>query len=126
MQAVGEELTGERQQAWQDWLQQYKAVLRGEGQSDELRIQLQNSANPCYIPRNHLLQVCIDQAEKGDFTEVGSCISSLQDYRLQLHRDRSANSYCIVESSLADLLKACRDRVELSLCQVTEKLSIPA
>ena len=117
MQVVGEELTEERQQAWQDWLQQYKAVLRGEGQSDEQRIQLQNSANPCYIPRNHLLQVCIDQAEEGDFTEVGSCILfCLQDHSLQLHRDRSANSCCIVESSLADWLKACRDRVELLLC----------
>ena len=28
---------------------------------------MQDSANPCYIPRNHLLQTAIEAAEKGDY-----------------------------------------------------------
>lgn len=69
-EAVGTELTPERQQAWKLWLGQYKAALKAEGQSHEQRKQLQDSANPCYIPRNHLLQKAIEQAEAGDFSEV--------------------------------------------------------
>lgn len=70
LQAVGQDLSPARQQAWQDWVEQYKEVLRANGQSDEQRIQLQNRSNPCYIPRNHLLQTCIEKAEEGDFSEV--------------------------------------------------------
>ena len=70
LQAVGQDLSQARQQAWQDWVEQYKEALRANGQSDEQRIQLQNRSNPCYIPRNHLLQTCIEKAEEGDFSEV--------------------------------------------------------
>ena len=31
---------------------------------------MQDSANPCYIPRNHLLQKAIEAAEKGDYGPV--------------------------------------------------------
>jgi uncharacterized protein YdiU (UPF0061 family) len=74
LQAVGTELTPERQQAWKQWLGQYKAALKAEGQSHEQRKQTQDSANPCYIPRNHLLQKAIEQAEAGDFSEVTTCL----------------------------------------------------
>ena len=60
----------EQQENWKEWLTQYKTVLKSEGQSSEQRIQQQNSANPCYIPRNHLLQKAIEKAEKRDFSEV--------------------------------------------------------
>lgn len=69
-QALGQDLPAERQQAWKQWLGQYKAALKSEGQSNKQRIQQQNSANPCYIPRNHLLQEAIEHAEVGDFSEV--------------------------------------------------------
>ena len=74
MQAVGQELIEERQKSWKQWLRQYKTVLRSEGQSNEHRIQQQNGANPCYIPRNHLLQKAIEKAEAHDFSEV-QCIA---------------------------------------------------
>ena len=67
---MGSELSPERQQAWKEWLGEYKAALKAEGQSNEQRIRMQNSANPCYIPRNHLLQKAIEQAEEGEFSEV--------------------------------------------------------
>ena len=70
MQAVGQELPEERQESWKQWLRQYKTVLKSEGQSNQDRIQQQNSANPCYIPRNHLLQKAIEKAEAHDFSEV--------------------------------------------------------
>jgi len=74
LQAVGTELTPERQQAWKQWLGQYKVALKAEGQSHEQRKQTQDSANPCYISRNHLLQKAIEQAEAGDFSEVTGCL----------------------------------------------------
>lgn len=77
-----EEVPEDRQQAWQDWLQQYKALLKAEGQSNEQRIQTQNSANPCYIPRNHLLQNCIELAlELSDFSEVSSIMHGILHFR---------------------------------------------
>ena len=76
MQAVGQDLPEERQKSWKQWLQQYKAILKSEGQSNEQRVRQQNSANPCYIPRNHLLQKAIEKAEAHDFSEV-QCISSI-------------------------------------------------
>ena len=76
MQAVGQQLPEERQESWKQWLRQYKTVLKSEGQSNQQRIQQQNSANPCYIPRNHLLQKAIEKAEAHDFSEV-QCTSPL-------------------------------------------------
>lgn len=70
MQAVGQTLSAERQESWKQWLRQYRTVLKSEGQSNEQRMQQQNSANPCYIPRNHLLQKAIEKAEAHDFSEV--------------------------------------------------------
>ena len=69
-QAVGFELEEERQTAWQEWLQEYKAVLKEEGVDHDKRIELQNSVNPCYIPRNHLLQDVIALAENGEYEGV--------------------------------------------------------
>lgn len=76
MQAVGQDLSGERQESWKQWLRQYKTVLKSECQSNEQRMQQQNHANPCYIPRNHLLQKAIEKAEAHDFAEV-QCIRSM-------------------------------------------------
>ena len=75
MQAVGADLSAERHQSWKQWLSQYKAALKAEGQSNEQRIQTQNSANPCYIPRNHLLQKAIEKAENHDFSEASACLT---------------------------------------------------
>lgn len=71
VQAVGhEDLPENQQEDWKQWLKGYKAALKSDGQSSEQRIQQQNSANPCYIPRNHLLQKAIEKAENRDFSEV--------------------------------------------------------
>ena len=75
LQAVGDsKLNAERQQKWQDWHQQYKALLRAQGLSDEDRRHMQDAANPCYIPRNHILQRSIEAAEKGDYAPVSAAL----------------------------------------------------
>ena len=71
MQAAGfSQLKPERQQKWHEWYQQYQALLRAQGLGDTERRQMQDGANPCYIPRNHLLQKAIEAAEKGDYGPV--------------------------------------------------------
>lgn len=46
-----------------------------DGLEEPKRKELQNSVNPCYIPRNHLLQGVIAEAEKGNYKAVShSCI----------------------------------------------------
>ncbi|KAF5831621.1 hypothetical protein DUNSADRAFT_12812 [Dunaliella salina] len=70
-EAIGApELTEEREAAWLQWLGAYQARLREEGVPDEVRMAKQNAANPKYIPRQHLLQYAIDDAENGDFSEL--------------------------------------------------------
>ena len=85
MQAVGQELSEERQESWKQWLRRYKTVLKSEGQSDEQRIQQQNSSNPCYVPRNHLLQKAIEKAEVHDFSEV-QCATLLSYVAAQAYK----------------------------------------
>ena len=59
------ELSPEREASWKEWLQQYRAALKEEGLEESERVQMQNSVNPCYIPRNHLLQEVIARSRKG-------------------------------------------------------------
>jgi uncharacterized protein YdiU (UPF0061 family) len=59
-------LPQERQAAWLQWLAVYQAALRAEGVADAERQAGQDSANPKYIPRQHLMQLAIEAAEKGD------------------------------------------------------------
>ncbi len=69
LQAVAEQ-TYESKATWQAWLSQYRAQLRAESRPEAERVSEMNAANPCYVPRNHLLQICIDAAQKGDYSEV--------------------------------------------------------
>ena len=60
----------ERTQAWGKWLDEYRSQLKAEGSSEEERRQEQNSANPCYVPRNQVMQEVIREAEAGNFDGV--------------------------------------------------------
>lgn len=62
--------------AWRNWVQAYRAMLRAEGWAEAERVVEQNKVNPCYIPRNHTLEVAIKAAEAGDFSEVCSGLNS--------------------------------------------------
>ena len=65
-----EGLPADRREAWGKWLDEYRAQLRAEGRSAEERQREQNSANPCYVPRNQVMQEAIGEAEAGNFQEV--------------------------------------------------------
>lgn len=65
-----EGLTVERTEAWGKWLNDYRSQLKAEGRSDEERRREQDSANPCYVPRNQIMQEVIKDAEAGNFEGV--------------------------------------------------------
>lgn len=52
------------------WLFEYAQRLEKDGQEAELRKKQMNMINPKYVLRNYLVQVAIDKAENGDFSEV--------------------------------------------------------
>ena len=52
------------------WGERYLRRLEAEARSDAERRAAMNSVNPKYVLRNHLAQGAIDQASRGDFTEV--------------------------------------------------------
>lgn len=58
--------------AWTSWMSRYVSRLGEDDgiRSQKQRIQLMNSTNPAYILRNYLVQIAIEKAEKGDFSEV--------------------------------------------------------
>lgn len=82
MQAIPAELSEDRQTEWQELLSNYRAALKADGMEEAERRSLQNSVNPAYIPRNHLLQKVIEEAEKGDHRAVSlSLILKLNAYK---------------------------------------------
>ena len=75
-QAIPQELSAEREAVWKGWLKDYREALKAQQLSEPERKKLQNSVNPCYIPRNHLLQEVIVEAEKGNYQKVGPSADS--------------------------------------------------
>lgn len=70
LQAIPGELSEERAAIWKTWLQDYREALKAQDLDEAERRKLQNSVNPCYIPRNHLLQEVINEAESGNYKAV--------------------------------------------------------
>lgn len=52
--------------------------LRAEGQPDALRQAAQRASTPRFIPRQHLMQLCIDAAEQGDFKPLAELLEVLK------------------------------------------------
>lgn len=65
-----EDLSEERRSAWGEWLDGLRAAHRAEGRPEAARRADQDDVNPCYVPRNQLMQVAIARAEAGDYDEV--------------------------------------------------------
>lgn len=63
--------------AFDAWLEQYRARLRGQAEEDSQRTQRMNQANPKYILRNHLLQTAIERSQDGDDSEVARLFNVL-------------------------------------------------
>ena len=52
--------------------------LRADGQADDVRAAIQDSVNPKFIPRQHLLHYAIKGAEAGDPTELNKLMDVLR------------------------------------------------
>ncbi len=53
---------------WHDWLEKYRVRINMGTLSDAERKELMNAVNPKYVLRNYMAQLCIDDADKGDYT----------------------------------------------------------
>jgi uncharacterized protein YdiU (UPF0061 family) len=63
---------------WQDWLRAYgDRVLHDEPDLEERRERM-NRANPKFLPRNYLVQECIEAAEAGDFSKIEEFLQILR------------------------------------------------
>ena len=67
---MGGELSAERKAAWAAWVADYRRQLQTDSRPDEERQAAQDTVNPAYIPRNHVMQTAIAAAEKGNSSEV--------------------------------------------------------
>ncbi|HUS24104.1 MAG TPA: YdiU family protein [Candidatus Binatia bacterium] len=57
-------------EAFDAWLVDYRARLRGENADEATRAAAMNAVNPKYVLRNHLAQRAIELSEAGDDSEV--------------------------------------------------------
>lgn len=52
------------------WVDRYRARLKEEHDTDEVRALRMNRTNPKFVLRNHLAEIAIQSARDGDFSEV--------------------------------------------------------
>ncbi len=64
--------------AFDGWSVEYRLRLRREQSRDDERGPRMNRVNPKYVLRNYLAQVAIDNAQRGDFSEVDRLLTLLQ------------------------------------------------
>lgn len=64
------DVSDDRRSAWREWIAFYREILQKDALDETERMAMQNETNPKYIARQHLLQWAIEEAEKGDFTEL--------------------------------------------------------
>lgn len=60
---------------WQAWLTKWTQRINQLYADQQAAIEFLCSVNPCVLPRTHLLQQAIQQAEQGDFTEVNRLLA---------------------------------------------------
>ncbi|EIE25715.1 UPF0061-domain-containing protein [Coccomyxa subellipsoidea C-169] len=73
-----EDLSEERRSAWGKWLDGLRAAHRAEGRPEAARRADQDDVNPCYVPRNQLMQIAIARAEAGDYDELKALMKVLE------------------------------------------------
>jgi uncharacterized protein YdiU (UPF0061 family) len=64
--------------SFDDWSVQYRRRLKLEQSNDSERKGRMNKVNPKYILRNYLLQIAIEKAENGDFSEVDKLLNVMK------------------------------------------------
>jgi uncharacterized protein YdiU (UPF0061 family) len=72
-----------------EWLKRYQLRLQENNTNETERYERMNATNPLYVPRNYLIQLAIDAAEKGDFSEIHNLLNlfrSPYDERIDLQK----------------------------------------
>jgi uncharacterized protein YdiU (UPF0061 family) len=53
---------------WHNWFENYKIRINEETRSNSERKEQMDKVNPKYVLRNYMAQLCIDDADKGDYS----------------------------------------------------------
>ena len=64
---------------WYDWLKNYSIRINEETLSDTERKEQMNTVNPKYVLRNYMAQLCIDDADKGDYSLLNEMFEMLKN-----------------------------------------------
>jgi uncharacterized protein YdiU (UPF0061 family) len=63
---------------WHVWLGYYTNRINQETLTDTQRIEQMNAVNPKYVLRNYMAQLCIDDADKGDYSLLNELFDLLK------------------------------------------------
>ena len=63
---------------WQDWFEIYNFRINEQTISDLERKEKMNAVNPKYVLRNYMAQLCIDAADKGDYSLLNELFEMLK------------------------------------------------
>jgi uncharacterized protein YdiU (UPF0061 family) len=64
---------------WHDWFEKYSIRINEEIISDSERKEQMNKVNPKYVLRNYMSQLCIDDADKGDYSLLNELFEMLKN-----------------------------------------------
>lgn len=73
-----DEVVGNIKKRWETWFKNYAKRLTLEPVSDEDRKHKMNIVNPKYVLRNHMSQLAIDDADKGDYQLIDELFQMLK------------------------------------------------
>ena len=63
---------------WHDWFEKYCIRINEETLSDSGRKKIMNTVNPKYVLRNYMAQLCIDDADKGNYALLNELFEMLK------------------------------------------------
>ena len=79
---------------WHNWLELYCNRINEETFSDSERKDIMNAVNPKYVLRNYMAQLCIDDADKGDYKLLNELFEMLKNpYHNQPHDGSSERGH---------------------------------
>ena len=73
-----QEVNGEMEMAWKNWIQKYLARLKKETLSDTARKAKMDTINPKYVLRNYMAQLAIDDADQGKYDLIDELFQLLR------------------------------------------------
>ena len=90
----GNSMPADLRTSWSEWLDMYLQRVRADNMEPTERKQIQNMANPKYVPRNWMLMLAYEQAEKGDYSLIKE-LHELFSHPYDEQSELSASKYYI-------------------------------